>query len=141
MTKPMTPERLQQIKARRQNITMGDGDWHRMKDNDGAIMPDCISAGQTKKGYSLDVIISEDGKSENMEFIVHCPADIDDCIAEIERLQGIMTILENIKTKHGLLESLSVYGPCKCKPGQLCMRHAALDIIGMINDCTELEQK
>ena len=86
MTKPMTPERLQQIKARRQNITMGDGDWQRMKYFDGSVMPDCISAGQTKKGYSLDVIISEDEKPENMDFIVHCPADIDDCIAEIERL-------------------------------------------------------
>ncbi len=137
----MTPERLQQIKDRRQNITMGDGDWHRMKYSDGAIMPVCISAGQTKEGYSLDVIISECEKPENMEFIVHCPADIDDCLVEIERLQGIMAILENIKTKHGLLKGLSAYGPCKCKPGQLCMKHAALNIIGMINDYTELEQK
>jgi len=77
----MTPERLKAIKARREAITMGDGTWHRMEYEDGSLMPDYISAGQSKEGYSLDVINSESEKPANMEFICHCPDDIDDLLA------------------------------------------------------------
>lgn len=79
---------IDQIKTRHEAITMGDGDWHRMKYDDGSLMPDFISAGQSKEGYSLDVIISECEKPENMEFISHCPTDIPDLIAEVERLEA-----------------------------------------------------
>ncbi len=91
----MTPERLQEIKARRAAITMGEGNWHRMLYEDGTRMPDYISAGQTKKGYSLDVIISECEKPENMEFISHCPTDIPDCLEYIERLHTELLRREN----------------------------------------------
>lgn len=127
----MTPERLSEIKARCEAAT--GGPWR-------------IGVRLDSAGWPLFSIrdlesIGEKEYDANALFIQNARQDLPDCIKEIERMRGIMTILENIKTKHGLLEGLSVYGPCKCKPGQLCMRHAALDIIGMINDHTELEQK
>ncbi len=86
----MTPQRLAEIEARREAITIGDGDWHRMEYEDGSLMPDYISAGQSKEGYSLDIIMSEFEHVENMEFIAHAPTDTKDLIAEIKRLRDDM---------------------------------------------------
>ncbi len=104
----LTPERLAEIKARCEAITMGEGDWHRMKYDDGSLMPDYISAGQTKEGYSLDVIISECEKVENVEFIVHAPTDLPALIVEVERLQPLVesqpTLLDLVERYAAVLE-------------------------------------
>ena len=67
---------------------------------------------------------------------VHCKrckwfADLPKCVAEIERLKDMLT---TITTKHNLLMSVSVYGPCKCKGSVLCMKHAAEEILKMIKE-------
>ena len=59
--------------------------------------------------------------------------DMFDCLDEIERLRRL---LRTISTKHNLLKGLSGYPPCSCKTNHmnLCMKHAAADIVKMIND-------
>lgn len=47
--------------------------------------------------------------------------------------------LADTGTKHGLLKGLAEYGPCHCKPGQLCMAHAAKDILAGIKQILEGE--
>lgn len=54
-----------------------------------------------------------------------------DCLREVEQLQGV---LRKITTQQNLLKSLSEYGPCKCTASALCMKHAAADILKMINE-------
>ncbi len=46
-----------------------------------------------------------------------------------EENKRLREALELVSTKHGLLTGLLEYPLCRCKPGQLCMKHAAKDIL------------
>jgi len=50
-------------------------------------------------------------------------------LAENKRLREA---LENVRDKHNLLKGLADYGPCRCKGSELCMLHAAIDILSDI---------
>ncbi|KKL84093.1 hypothetical protein LCGC14_1968190 [marine sediment metagenome] len=197
MTKPMTPERLSEIKARCEAATEGPWDNNTMY---------CAVVGRTMVNYGLDerldvfvvmakykgdvALVSnippESEQKANGQFIAHARQDLPDCIAEIERLEKLNKtltpicmycfrkwptipnddvdaytamvpeilehvsvceknplvqeierlrgILREVATKHYLLKNLSTYGPCKCKGSALCMKHAAIDILKMLND-------
>ena len=76
----------------------------------------------------------KDIKANEWTYCRSCGPIIMDCITEIERLQRVLGL---VTTKHYLLKNLSTYGPCKCKGSVLCMKHAADDILKMINAALE----
>ena len=59
------------------------------------------------------------------------PSDVFACLDEIE---GLRDVLRAVLTKHTLLQGLAEYPPCRCKSDKTgpCMKHAAIDILGMI---------
>ena len=99
MTKPMTPERLKEIKARCEAATEGPWDNNTMY---------CAVVGRTMINYGLDerldvfvvmakykgdvALVSnirpESEQKANGQFIAHARQDLPDSTAEIERLQA-----------------------------------------------------
>ena len=83
MTNPMTPERLNQIKARYEAAT--EGPWTIGYNNPSGcpvVSPNVVSC-------NTAVIASVRGlvTKPNTAFIAHARQDLPDCLAEIERLQ------------------------------------------------------
>lgn len=100
----------------------------------GTILQAFEMIGNTLRKNTPDTRAAQDKLHHNAQFIAHARQDLPDCIKEIERLRDI---LRTITTKHSLLKNLSAYGPCKCKGSVLCMKHAAADIINMIDKALE----
>ena len=66
----MTEQELKKIEDI-YNATLTTGEWIAMPDSDnGGFLDGYISAGQSKEGYSLDVIISENEIQQNVDFII-----------------------------------------------------------------------
>ncbi len=70
-------------------------------------------------------------------------SEMDLCIDEIHKLQSqlievqkreedLRDALGDITIKHGLLKGLTEYPGCRCRGGQLCMKHQAKDILARI---------
>ncbi len=92
----MTPSRLAEIKARCEAAT--EGPWlvgHRLYD-DGAVMCRCDAGPCTPdadgkiKGNLFNANYSIGNRENDNSFVAHARQDLPDCIAEIERLRGLI---------------------------------------------------
>ena len=85
----MTEQELKKIEDI-YNATLTTGEWIAMPDSDnGGFLDGYISAGQSKEGYSLDVIISESERQENIDFIITAHKCIPLLIAAVREKKGI----------------------------------------------------
>ncbi len=85
MTKPMTPERLKEIKARCEAAT--EGPWLR---HENAEYMFTVFVANTSIAETSRCNLRNKQKLFNAEFIEHSRQDLPDCLDEIERLKDLV---------------------------------------------------
>lgn len=92
----MTPARLKEISARRKAITEGAWTFSVSPISHEPVTLYSVDEDEV----DIDIATFEEWTStemaDNAKFIVHAPGDIDDCLAEIERLHPIETALRDL---------------------------------------------
>ena len=92
MTNPMTPARLSQINARCEAAT--EGPWEDFQSCQNAISIYFGDPPQEICSYVTDAVSCKFPVRirSNMNFIAHARQDLPDCLAEIERLKGLLKV-------------------------------------------------
>ena len=96
MTNPMTLTRLKEIKARCEAATEGPW-WKRWTENRKQRW---IEASDGKRFIVVETKFMTPCAELDLSFIAHARQDLPDCLAEIERLQGVLDEIAGVPEKY-----------------------------------------